>query len=35
MDGVRTYAGRMAVSDRVDGVVRANGVLTFMDSVDV
>jgi CDK inhibitor PHO81 len=35
VDGVRSYAGRMAVSDRVDGIVRGNGVLTFMDSVDV
>jgi CDK inhibitor PHO81 len=35
VEGVRSYAGRMAVSDRVDGVVRGNGVLTFMDSVDV
>jgi hypothetical protein len=35
VEGVQSYAGRMAVSDRVDGVVRGNGVLTFMNSVDV
>ncbi len=35
VDGVRSSAGRTAVSDRVDGIVRGNGVLTFMDSVDV